>query len=167
MVAYPPLTASTVTPVTVANSVTETVVSKLTIPAGMAKVGSSFQGIANVVVSTPATGTPQITATVRIGGVAGVLLASIVIPATVAQTNVSILVFFSAACTAIGASGTWTGAVADIDVLTGPAANVIAAPTPVTKDTTVANDLVLTLTWGAAVAGNTYTATYSTLSQTA
>jgi hypothetical protein len=96
-----------------------------------------------------------------------VLLASIVIPATVAQTNVSILVFFSAACTAIGASGTWTGAVADIDVLTGPAANVIAAPTPVTKDTTVANDLVLTLTWGAAVAGNTYTATYSTLSQTA
>jgi hypothetical protein len=167
MVSYPPLTSSTVTPVTVANSVVETVISKLTVPAGMAKVGSSYSGTCQGVVSTAATGSPQLTAQVRVGGLAGVSVASIVIPAIVAQSNVSFFIGYDISCTATGSAGTWIGSVFDIDVLTGPAANITVAPTPVSMSTLVSNDLVLTITWGAAISGNSATAMFSTFGQVA
>ena len=165
MVSYPKRSTSTVTPVTIANTVTETVVSRLTLPANSVVSGSMFEGYCAGILSTPATGSPQITATARIGGLAGTAIASIAIPATTSQTNVSFWVGWHAACNTIGTSGTWSGSVHDIDVLSGPNANVVVSSSPVTRDTTIANDLVLTLQWSAAVSGNTLTAIISDIFQ--
>jgi hypothetical protein len=161
----PLLSASTITPVTIANSTTETVVTRLTVPGGQPKVGSAWEGTCVGVVSTATTGSPQITANLRIGGLTGTSIASIVIGATTSQTNVSFWIGFHAGCVTTGVSGTWVGSVHDVDVLTGPAANVVVSPTPVTQDTTISNDLVLTLQWGAAVSGNSVTMIMSSIFQ--
>jgi hypothetical protein len=157
--------ASSVAPVTIANSTTETVVSSFTVPANFARVGSMWQGFAVGVVSTAGSGSPQITANVRIGGVAGTVIASIVIPAIISQTNVAFQIGFTAACVTTGSAGTWTGSLWDVDVLSGPAANVSVPASPVTRSTLANNDLVLTLTWGAAISGNSATVTSSFISQ--
>lgn len=102
-------------------------------------------------------------ANVRVGGLTGTSVASIAIPATTVQTNVSFWIGFTVACVTTGSSGTWTGNVFDIDVLSGPNANVQAPASAVTQDTTISNDIVLTLAWSAAILGNTLTVTSSSL----
>jgi hypothetical protein len=157
--------SSTVTPITIANTTTETVVASYTVAANTAAIGSAFQGFTSGVLSTPATGSPQITANLRIGGVSGTLIASITLPATTSQTNVSFYFNYVVGVVSIGSSGTWTGSILDIDVLSGANANVSAAPSPVTRDTTISNALVCTLQWSAAVSGNTLTCNQSFIRQ--
>ena len=156
---------ATVTPVTVANTTTETVVATLTVPANTVAANSGFTGFTTGFLSTPATGTPAVTARLRIGGLSGAIIATASLTLTNSQTNVGFFLDYFAGVVTSGVSGTWTGAIVDVDVLAGPNVNVSVATSPVTQDTTITNALVLTMQWSAAVAGNTLTCNQSSMRQ--
>ncbi|WP_225825587.1 hypothetical protein [Streptomyces naphthomycinicus] len=149
---------------TVANTAAETVVGTMTIPAVDAVAGAVYRArlVANVSFLASAT----LTWRARLGGVAGALMATAG-PTTLsssAQTNKESAVEVDLICATVGAAGTWfcmlqevrntqdTGAV-------GPSgAQLGSSDGTITRDTTVAQDFVVTAQWGAASASNTLTA---------
>ena len=147
---------------TVANTTTETVVAVYSIPAAQAAAGSVYRVTAVGNISFLASA--QVTWRARIGGVAGTLLAQMGATAASAtpQTNKEFHVRLNALCLTSGASGTWfadfheirnwttTGSVGEVQLNSSDGA--------VTRDTTAANDLVITAQWAAASGSNTLTA---------
>jgi hypothetical protein len=145
----------------VASTTTETIAATYTIPANDATAGAVYKvtawGIAGV------TGTPTLTFKSRMGGVSGASNASIPITASNgvsgkvwrAELYVSILT--------VGGSGTWSGSLSVMEGLSVAGGNPVVAVTRLDGggtaaiDTTIANDLCITLQWSASSASNTWT----------
>lgn len=148
---------------TVANTLTETTIATMTIPAADAVVGAVYRikawGIASV------TGTPTLTLRSRLGGVAGTALGSSTgRTASSGVTNRAWQVTADLTCLTTGAAGTWFASQVTIESITLAAGPPFVAPgmildgtSAVTVDTTVAQDFVITATWGTASASNTLT----------
>jgi hypothetical protein len=147
---------------TVGNTTTETVVAVYSIPAAQAAVGSIYRITAFGNISFLASA--QITWRLRMGGVAGTAMATMG-PTTASgtgQTNKEFHLRGNVACLSTGGSGTWyadfhelrnwtqAGSLGDVQLASSDGS--------VTRDTTIANDLVLTAQWAAASASNTLTA---------
>ncbi|MFE4671124.1 hypothetical protein [Streptomyces sp. NPDC056723] len=148
------------TATTVANTVTETAVATLTIPANDVVAGSIYRieawGIASV------TGTPTFTVQARLGGAAGTSMGTTgAITASTGVTNRAWSATFDLVCITTGAAATWRPALSlyqDIAVAALPGQNrAILQTGTVTRDSTAANAMVLTWTWGTASASNTAT----------
>lgn len=149
------------TTATVANTVTETVVGTFTIPAADAQAGGVYRGTVYGTAST--TGTPTLTFKVRLGGVAGQVLATF--PAITTASGLVTggwLAEVRLMCLTNGASATWAASASlnhQIASLTAGASSPALTNGTVTVDSTVAETLVITATWSAASASNTVSST--------
>lgn len=148
--------------VTVANTVTETAIGTLTIPANDTAVGAVYRIVAFGTASV--TGTPTFTIRGRLGGAAGTLAATIgPVTASSGVTNQSWSAEFDVVCLTTGASGTWMPNLVVAQNVSGATVQTgtILLPTAgasVTRDTTASSDMVITWAWSAASASNTATA---------
>src|SRR5574341_135819 len=148
------------TATTVANTTTETAFVTLNIPASDAVVGAVYKIHAYGTLGV--TGTPTITFRGRLGGAAGTQM--VVFPAvtvrSVATDGYWDIIYFLT-CVTTGVSGTWAPMMKySHNFLTSVTTYTHLGPitgTPVTRDTTISNDLVLTATWSAASSSNTIT----------
>ncbi|MFM9635987.1 hypothetical protein [Streptomyces turgidiscabies] len=154
---------------TVANTTTETVVGTMTIAAGDAVAGAIYR--VRMVANVSFLASAQLTWRVRLGGVAGTLLATAG-PTTLSgtgQTNKESAVESDLICATTGASGTWfcmlqevrntqdTGSVGGASGSVGGGVQLGSTDGTVVRDTTAANDYVVTAQWAAASASNTLT----------
>lgn len=160
-----PTTQSTAT---AANTAAETVVASWSIPAGDAAERCAYRFAAQGVAST--TGTPTLTIRVRLGGVAGSVIAAF----TAVTTSSAIAgrgwrVDGSLFPIALGASGTWAGGATLTHHLSSTAGVVQHELTDaaVTRDSTSSQALVVTAQWSAASASNTTSATVGQLTRAA
>jgi hypothetical protein len=148
-----PINASVKTSTTtVSNTVTETVLHTYTIGASVPKVGSWFKlwvsGTCDI------TGTPALTFRARLGGLTGTILGAVGITGA-ANTNRPWRAKVALCCLTTGAGGTWTSFFEEISMIAGSATPLIDNATGVPQNTTVSNDLVITVQWGTASASNT------------
>lgn len=147
---------------TVANTLTETVIATLNIPASDAAVGATYR--ITVYGTASVTATPTITVRGRLGGVAGTLAATLgPVTASTGVTNQTWSVDFDVMCLTTGASGTWMPRFVMLQNVTGASVQTggILLPTSgasLTRDTTASSDMVVTWQWSAASASNTATA---------
>ncbi|MGW2708083.1 right-handed parallel beta-helix repeat-containing protein [Streptomyces sp. NPDC001356] len=144
---------------TAANTTAETVVASWTIPAGDAIPNVGYSFLAQGVAST--TGTPTLTIRVRLGGVAGAVIAQYTAVTTAsAIANRGWRVEGSVHCLSAGASATWAGGATlyhHLASATG-AAQYELTDAAVTRDSTVDQTLVVTAQWSVASASNTASA---------
>lgn len=148
--------------VTVANTVTETTIGTLTIPANDAAVGAVYRVV--VFGTASVTGTPTFTIRGRLGGAAGTLAATIgAVTASSGVTAQTWSVEFDIVCLTTGGSGTWMPRMVVVQNVSAAAAQTGTVLLPVsgasvTRDTTASSDMVVTWAWSAASASNTATA---------
>jgi hypothetical protein len=152
----PTLSAAT----TVANTVTQTAIATYTIPASDAVAGAVYRIRAWGTLGV--TGTPTITFVCKLGGTGGATM--VTFPAVTVRSGATDGFWeaeFYLACATTGGSGTWApmakythNFLTSVTTYT-PVGPITAAP--VTRDTTIANDMVLCATWGTASASNTIT----------
>ena len=149
---------------TVANTTTETAVGTMTIPAGDAVAGAIYR--ARVIANVSFLASAQLTWRVRLGGVAGTAMATAG-PTTLSgtgQTNKEAAVEVDLVCATTGASGTWfcmlqeVRNTQDTGSVGGAGPQLGSSDGTIVRDTTAANDLVITAQWAAASASNTLTA---------
>jgi hypothetical protein len=151
---------------TVANTVVATsLFSSLTqIPANYLTIGKTFRIRMNGYIGT--TGTPTITATLRIGGVN--ILSGVNAPNSVLSTpeQFSVDILFTVRSIGVGGSVIGQGTVNWHDS-NGPNSNFdgvnIVSTGAVVINTTIANNIDVLLTWGAASASNSVTITNATI----
>lgn len=147
---------------TVANTITETAIGTLTIPANDTAVGAVYRIVAFGTASV--TGTPTFTIRGRLGGAAGTLAATIgPVTASTGVTNQTWSCEFDVVCLTTGGSGTWMPRLVVAQNVSGASVQTgtILLPTAgasVTRDTTASSDMVITWAWSAASASNTATA---------
>lgn len=148
------------TAVTVANTITETAFATITLPANDAVVGAVYKIHAYGTLGV--TGTPTMTFRGRLGGAAGTQM--VVFPSVTIRTGATdgfwdIIYYLT--CLTTGVSGTWSPMMKySHNFLTSVTTYTHLGPitsAPVTRDTTISNDMVLTATWSAASASNTIT----------
>jgi hypothetical protein len=145
--------------VTVTNTVTETVLHSFTVPGNDATGGSVYEIYAWGNADWPVTTVPTITLRLRVGGVAGDLLASVVItcPST-AGTTAGWRADGKVLLTSIGASANWRGNLLVADsIATALSGNPIAVSDSnagVTRSSASTQDIVITGQWSAAAAAN-------------
>jgi hypothetical protein len=142
---------------TVGNTVAETVVLTLTVPANIPKQGSAYKlgvfGTCDIV------GTPGLTFRGRVGGIVGASFGAIGITG-VANTQRPWKVEFDLVCMTAGLTGTWSGILllnSRIGGATAPdnASTSMDTPfSPLAIDTTIGQDIVITAQWAVAAAGN-------------
>ncbi|MFD7999947.1 hypothetical protein [Streptomyces mirabilis] len=151
---------------TVANTVTETVIASMTVPANDAVVGAVYRIKAWGTVSAAAATTPTMNWKWKIGGTGGYQMAQsqnrtagAAGAATRAWQCVGEVV-----CLATGASGSFQGSLLTTEgwsVTGGPPivtpAVILDGTTPGTRDSTASQQICLTATWGTANASNTLT----------
>lgn len=141
---------------TISNNAAEVVLESFTIPAGTAALGSTWKmsvwGTADNIV----TAVPTITLRLRLGGLAGSLIASLVITCPAgAQTNKEWSVDADLMCTLPGAAATWRGRLLEDDNIQAVAHGGVAAnAAAVTLDSTINRDMVITAQWSAASTSN-------------
>lgn len=145
---------------TVANTTTQTAIATHTIPASDAVAGAVYRIKAWGTLGV--TGTPTITFVCKLGGTGGATM--VTFPAVTVRSGATDGFWeleFYLACATTGASGTWApmarythNFLTSVTTYT-PIGPITAAP--VTRDTTVSNDMVLCATWSAASASNTIT----------
>lgn len=145
---------------TLANSTTQTAIATYTIPAADAVVGAVYRIKAWGTLAV--TGTPTMTFVCKLGGAGGATM--VTFPAVTVRSGATDGFWeleFYLACATTGASGTWSPmARYTHNFLTSATTYTPIGPitsAPVTRDTTVANDMVLCATWSAASASNTIT----------
>jgi hypothetical protein len=138
---------------TLANSTTETVLHSLTIRANTMSAGATYTveawGTAGV------TGTPTLTLRLRIGGVAGSVVGSVVLTAASGATGKTWRARGVMTAKGIGAGSNWHGFLegfSDLPTAATPFCNASASNTSV--DTVSDQSLVLTAQWSAASASN-------------
>lgn len=148
------------TATTLANSTTQTAIATYTIPANDAVAGAVYRIRAWGTMAV--TGTPTMTFVCKLGGAAGTAMVSF--PAVTVRSGATDGFWdleFYLACATTGASGTWSPmAKYTHNFLTSATTYTPIGPitsAPVTRDTTIANDMVLCGTWSAASASNTIT----------
>lgn len=151
-------------PVTLANTVTETVIATMTIPANDAVVGAIYRLRVMGRISAAAATTPTISFISRLGGVAGTALDTN--GAHTLSSGIStkpFLLDLYVTCLTTGVSGTWESAsILSENFTVATATGTVKLPSTdavATRDTTISNTFVLTGTWGTAAAGNTLTTT--------
>lgn len=147
----------------VANTTTETVIARITIPANDMVVGAVYKihafGHASV------TGTPSLTFASKFGGVGGTQFATTSgIGASSGVTNKCWEVTSYVTCLATGASGSIWGRQTTIENVSVSGTNPTSIPVTridgtgaSTQDTTADKDFVITAKWGTASASNTLT----------
>lgn len=145
---------------TVANTTTQTAIATYTIPAGDAVAGAVYRIRAWGTLGV--TGTPTMTFVCKLGGTGGATM--VTFPAVTVRSGATDGFWeaeFYLACATTGGSGTWSpmarythNFLTSVTTYTpvGPIASA-----PVTRDTTVSNDMVLCATWSAASSSNTIT----------
>ncbi|MFJ2702966.1 right-handed parallel beta-helix repeat-containing protein [Streptomyces sp. NPDC087428] len=140
---------------TAANTTAETVIASWSIPAGDAADRCAYRYTAQGVAST--TGTPTLTIRIRLGGVAGAIIAAFTaVPTSAGIAGRGWRVDGSLLPVTLGASGTWAGGA----TLTHHLASTTGAvqheltDAPVTRDSTSSQALVVTAQWSAATAAN-------------
>lgn len=155
---------------TVSNSSTETVNTDLTItlPANFLKAGTTIFGKAYGVITTPGAGPATARLRVKYGGTGGTtLLDSGAITPTVSLTNSPVELNYIITCISTGVSGTveaqgitllnpsgaLSATVGPVARGLGTAGTGIGNTAVITVDTTTSSDLILSFTWGTAVAG--------------
>jgi len=145
---------------TVANSTTQTAIATYTIPAADAVAGAVYRIKAWGTLGV--TGTPTITFACKLGGTGGATM--VTFPAVTVRSGATDGFWeaeFYLACATTGASGTWSPmARYTHNFLTSVTTYTPIGPitsAPVTRDTTIANDMVLCATWGTASSSNTIT----------
>lgn len=146
---------------TVASTASETVIQTVTIPAGDAVIGATYR--IRVGGSAAVTGTPSITFRGKIGGVAGTALVNVSpIVTRSGMTDGSWDVEILLTCTTVGASATWSGIIKiGHNFLTNATTYNTVGPisfSGVVRDSTAAQDFVLTVQWSASSPSNTITA---------
>lgn len=139
-------------------TVTETVIATLTIPAGDAVAGSVYELVAAGAYTTSATpGT--VTMRIRLGGIAGAVVATAAAAdgtLLASKTNQGITYHARLTCVASGATGTWFATASVVSGALSTGAMVIRNPgapgatAAVTRDSTISNDLVVTVNHGSA-----------------
>lgn len=148
---------------TVSNTTTETLLHTFTIPGNDASAGSVYT-IRAIGTMDWTTGTPTVTFRVRLGGLAGTLIASCVVtcPTGASSAAPAWTVDGDVITISTGSGGTWRGSIrAAGQVVSGgftAAANpsTVGAPgSAVSVSTTATADLVITAQWSAASATNT------------
>jgi hypothetical protein len=148
---------------TVSNTTTETVLHSFTIPGSDASAGSVYR-IAAMGTMDWTTGSPTVTFRVRLGGIAGTVIATCVVACTASASTAAPAwsVEGDIVCVTTGGTGTWRGMIKALGgIVSGgftAAANPATAGAPsaaVTQSTTATNDLVVTAQWSAASATNT------------
>ncbi|MBP5930502.1 right-handed parallel beta-helix repeat-containing protein [Streptomyces scabiei] len=144
---------------TAANTVAETVIASWVIPANDAFAGVSYRYEAMGAAST--TGTPTLTIRVRLGGVAGAVVAAftgVVTASGIASRGWRV----SGALQSIapGAAGTWVGGATLTHRFAATTGATLQEVTDgvITRDSTVDQALVVTAQWSAAAAANTVSA---------
>lgn len=157
MVGYAGKTSTT----TVSNTTTETVLHTLTIDANTAAVGTAYQMAIFGLCSWPVTTAPTITFRLRIGGVAGGVIATVPITCpTTAGTSKGWTAAADLVVTATGASANWRGSLGIQDSIAGTVqGRVDASGSGVTLSSAQANDWVLTAQWSGASASNSLSCT--------
>lgn len=145
---------------TVANTTSQTVIAGYTIPASDAAAGAVYRVKAWGTLAV--TGTPTMTFVCKLGGTVGTTMVSF--PAVTVRSGAADGMWeaeFYLACATTGASGTWSPmAKYTHNWLTSVTTYTLVGPitsAPITRDTTISNDLVLCATWSAASASNTIT----------
>ena len=145
---------------TVANSNTQTAIATHTIPASDAVAGAVYRMKAWGTLGV--TGTPTMTFVCKLGGISGATM--VTFPAVTVRSGATDGFWeldFYLACATTGASGTWSPmARYTHNFLTSVTTYTNVGPitsAPVTRDTTVSNDMVLCATWSAASSSNTIT----------
>ncbi|MEU8902203.1 hypothetical protein [Streptomyces mirabilis] len=151
---------------TVANTVTETVIASMTVPANDAAVGAVYRIKAWGTVSAAAATTPTMNWKWKIGGTGGYQMAQSqnrTAGAAGASTRAWQCVG-EVVCLATGASGSFQGSLLTTEgwsVTGGPPivspATILDGTTPGTRDSTASQQICLTATWGTANAANTLT----------
>lgn len=145
------------TSTTIASSSSELAIATFPIGAGDASVGATYR--ISAWGSCVCTGTPTVTFRARLGGSAGtsmIALGAITLRSGMADGHWEME--FLLACAATGASGTWAPKLSGRhNFVTGattytPIGPITAAP--VTRDSTVANDMVITAQFSASSASN-------------
>jgi len=148
---------------TVANTTTETALALMTIPASEAQF-ATYRIKAWGTIANAAT-TPTHSWKLRLGGVAGTLMADVLFAFGAASSGTRTW-SMEADVTLLttGASGTWHGQLTGVSNMnTNTVINQTGAPViqngtaSITKDSTVTQDLVITSTWSAAASANTLT----------
>lgn len=145
---------------TLANSTTQTAIATYAIPASDAVAGAVYRIRAWGTLGV--TGTPTMTFVCKLGGTGGATM--VTFPAVTVRSGATDGFWeleFYLACATTGGSGTWSpmarythNFLTSVTTYT-PVGPITAAP--VTRDTTVANDMVLCATWSAASSSNTIT----------
>lgn len=148
------------TATTLANSTTQTAIATYTIPASDAVAGAVYRIRAWGTLGV--TGTPTMTFVCKLGGTGGATM--VTFPAVTVRSGATDGFWeleFYLACATTGGSGTWAPmARYTHNFLTSVTTYTPIGPitsAPVTRDTTVANDMVLCATWSAASSSNTIT----------
>lgn len=142
---------------TVSNTTTETALQTLTIPADDAVAGAVYRIRAYGTLAV--TGTPTMTFRFRIGGAAGTQL--VAFPSVTVRSNATDGYWDIDAivtCVTTGASGTWAPMMKYSHNFVGTATTYAhvgpITGSPVTRDTTASNGLVITAQWSAASSSN-------------
>lgn len=145
---------------TVANTTSQSVIAGYTIPASDAVAGAVYRIKAWGTLAV--TGTPTMTFVCKLGGTVGTTM--VTFPAVTVRSGATDGMWeaeFYLACATTGASGTWSPmAKYTHNWLTSATTYTLVGPitaAPITRDTTISNDLVLCVTWSAASASNTIT----------
>lgn len=143
-----------------ANSTSQTVIAGYTIPASDAIAGAVYRVKAWGTLAV--TGTPTMTFVCKLGGTLGTTMVSF--PAVTVRSGATDGYWdleFYLACATTGASGTWSPmAKYTHNWVTSATTYTAVGPitaAPVTRDTTISNDMVLCATWSAASSSNTIT----------
>ena len=151
-------TVSSITaPVTVANNATELIINQFVIPANSVTGTSAFQGRVFANVSTAAAGAVDITVRLRVGGLAGPVIASTLVNGSNSITDQALQVDFTCGVITAGIGGTWTGSILVVDEISGGPNAHQNSTTGTVQDTTIPVNLVLTFQWALADPANTYT----------
>lgn len=145
---------------TVANTTSETAIATFPIAANDAAVGAVY--VIRAWGTAAVTGTPTITFRGRLGGAGGTSMAALgAVTVRSGATDGQWDAEFRLAVATIGGSGTWAPILkVGHNFLTSATTYTMLGPAtaaPVTKDSTIANDMVLTAQWSAASASNTIT----------
>lgn len=145
----------------VASTTTETIAATYTIPANDATAGAVYKitawGVAGV------TGTPTLTFKSRMGGVSGSSTASIPITAASGVTAKVWRAELYVSILTTGASGSWSGNLTVEEGVSVAGSNPVVAVTRMDGggtaaiNTTISNDLCITLQWSASSGSNTWT----------
>lgn len=146
--------------VTVTNTVTETslLTNKITIPANYFAVGNGIDIDLRGFHST--SGNPNVTVKIKLGST---IILNTGVVSSGNGTDFGLEIEAMLTCRSIGVSGTISGQGQYIELMTSPNLFSMVNTSPITLDTTISQDLDVTVQWGVASASDSMTLTDGTI----